>query len=162
MDKVRPHLKGFLRKRYQKFLEPLDMPQLKIYDDSLPKYDVSRAEHILANKKSSDRQQIFANYLEEKHNFEKMMNLLVELTPRDLMDKNTVENSTSLAHVLKREESQFRATRYDHIPRYHFHEVPPIPQPLTKESFQEYIYFLTHSKMLYRNSSSLMSGIVPE
>lgn len=162
MDKVRPHLKGFLRKRYQKFLEPLDMPQLKIYDDGLPKYDVLRAEHILANKKSSDRQQIFANYLEEKHNFEKMMNLLVELTPRDLMDKNTVENLTSLTHVLKREELQFRATRYDHIPRYHFHEVPPIPQPLTQESFQEYIYFLTHLKMLYRNSSSLMSGIVPE
>ncbi|GEQ67492.1 hypothetical protein JCM33374_g1157 [Metschnikowia sp. JCM 33374] len=138
------------------------MPELKIYDDSLPLYDKSRAELNLASKTSTDRLQIFANFLGERQNFDKMMNLLIELTPPDLMDKDTVENSASLAHVLEREDDQFYSYRYDHIPRFHFHEVPSIPHPLTRENFSEYIYFLTHSKILYRNSSSLTSGIVPE
>lgn len=162
LDKLRPHLRGFQKKRYQRFLEPLAMPQLKIYSDNGAPYNAKRAEANLASKKSTDRIDVFNNFLSDRFVFNKMVDFLVELTPDYLKSPDTLNNQNLLASVLKEETTEFMRNRYANVPRYHFHEVPPIPNPLTKENFQEYIYFLTHLKILYRNSSSLTSGIVPE
>lgn len=162
LERLRPHLRGFQKKRYQGFLEPLSMPQLKIYSENTAPYNVERAEANFASKKSSDRIDVFNNFLSERFVFNKMVDFLVELTPEYLKSAETVSNVESLASVLKEEHTEFSRNNYKNVPRYHFHELPSFPNPLTKESFQEYIYFLTHLKILYRNSSSLASGIVPD
>lgn len=136
------------------------MPDLKIYTES-PEYNVERAEANLAAKKSSDRIDIFNNFLSERFAFNKMLDFLVDLTPQYLRSAETIGDLNSLTRVLNEEQTNFSRNRYK-VPRYFFHEVPPIPKPLTKESFQEYIYFLTHLNIVYRNSSSLTSGIVSE
>lgn len=162
LDKLRPHLRGFQRKRFQKFLEPLDMPQLKIFDNDRLRYNAPKAEANLHSKKSKDRVDVFNNFLSERFLFNKMLDFLVELTPAHLKSPDMVSDPNVLANVLEEQEAAYNASRYPNVPRFWFHEVPPFPSPLTKESFREYIYFLTHLKMLYKNSSSLTSGIVPE
>lgn len=162
LKKIRPYLKGFQKKRYQKFLEPLEMPELKIYDESTPTYDVARAEANLASKKSKDRIDVFNNFLSERFVFNKMLDFLVELTPPHLKSEETVNDPASLASVLAEQDQQYTQAKGDDVPRFHFHEIPPIPLPLTKDTFRQYIYSLTHLRMLYKNSSSLASGIVPE
>lgn len=159
---LRPHLRGFTRRRFQQFLDPLEMPQLKAYDDSLPRYDAKRAAANLAAKKSTNTVDVFHNFLSRRMEFEKMLALLVELTPDHLMSAETVNNPALLASVLEQEHRSYLATRFAQVPRYHFHEVPPLPQDLLKHRFFEYIYYLTHLQILYRNSLSLTSGIVPE
>lgn len=138
------------------------MPQLKIYSENSGRYNVERAEANFASKKSTDRIDVFNNFLSERFVFNKMVDFLVELTPEYLKSADTVGNVESLTSVLNEEQTEFSRNHYDNVPKYHFHELPRFPDPLTKESFQKYIYFLTHLKILYRNSSSLASGIVPD
>ncbi|OBA19466.1 hypothetical protein METBIDRAFT_46102, partial [Metschnikowia bicuspidata var. bicuspidata NRRL YB-4993] len=159
---ARPHVQRFLRRRFQRFLEPLQMPQLRIHEDRRAPYDAARAERRLAHKSSADRLQMLTYFLGERPAFERMMRLLEAHTPRELMDGATVESPAALARVLEREDREFHAARYAHVPRFHFREVPPMPRPLTRAGFQEYVYTLTHSRMLYRNALSLKSGLVPE
>lgn len=161
LSQLRPHLRGFQKKRYQQFLQPLDMPQLRIYDDSLPKYNRTRAEANRAARMSPNRIDVFNNFLHDRYLFEKMLDLLVELTPPHLKLAEVANNPAALASVLEEEHTSYLALRFD-VPRFHFHEVPPMPSPLTKESFHQYIFYLTHLRVLYKNSSSLTAGIVPE
>lgn len=159
---VKAQVGNLQRKKFRQFLDPLDIPQLKIYDDNVAPYDVHRAEQNLRLRRSLKPTDIFINFLNEKVAFKKMVQWLVDLTPGTLKGGHVVHNVATLQSVLADEEAQFSATRYAHTPRYHFHELPPIPDPLTPDSFQEYIYFLTHCRILYRNSGSLQSGIVPD
>lgn len=161
LHKFRENLKGFQKRRFQSFLKPLNMPDLKIFDDDLPKYDIARAEANLAVKSSNDRVAVFNTFLSERFTFNKMLDFLVDLTPLYLKCERTVTDPAALGNILKQQDDDFRKNKFD-VPRYHFHEVPPFPEPLTKESFQEYIYFLTHVRMPYKNSSSLLSGVIPE
>lgn len=162
LKKLRPHLRGFQRKRFQQFLKPLDMPQLKIFDESESRYDAERAEANLQTKRSTDRVDIFNNFLSDRLLFNKVMEFLVELTPANLKSAETTNDPSALASTLAEQETVYQMSRYPDIPRFWFQELPPFPEPLTKESFREYVYFLTHLKILYKNSSSLSSGIVPE
>lgn len=159
--KHRKHLRGFQKKRFQKFLQELNMPGLKIFDEDLPPYDSARAEANLAAKSGKDRASMFSMFLSERVTFNRMLDFLVELTPLYLKSKETVTNPLALQTILKLQDEEYRKDKYN-VPRYHFHEVPPFPEPLTKESFREYIYFITHVNIPYRNSSSLLSGIIPE
>lgn len=161
LQKYRKQLRGFQKKRYQKFLLDLNMPDLKIYDEEIPKYDVERAEANLAAKSSTDKVAIFHRFLSERSVFNKMLDLLVDLTPQHLKSKETVSDPHALQNVLELQDNEYRKNMFP-TPRYHFHEIPAFPRPLTRKSFQEYIYFLTHVKIPYRNSSSLLSGIIPE
>lgn len=161
LKRYREQLKGFQKKRFQSFLKPLNMPELKIFDEDLPKYDSARAEANHAVKSSKDRVAVFNTFLSERFTFNKMLDFLVQLTPQHLKCEKTVSDPAALGNVLKQQDDEFRKNKYD-VPRYHFGEVPPFPQPLTKESFQEYIFFLTHVRMPYKNSSSLLSGVIPE
>lgn len=158
LAEIRPYLRGHQKSRYREFLKPLDMPQLKIYDSQKPKYNLKRAEANLKSKTKKDHVGAFQFYLGERQIFTKMLDFLVELTPAHMKSKETVENPDLLARTLRNEEDArpYKASRYT------FHEVPPIPDNLSKDRFHEYIYYLTHLRMLFRNSSSLSSGIVPE
>lgn len=137
------------------------MPELKIYDDSPAPYNVPKAEANLTSKKSKDRIDIFNNFLSERFTFNKMLDFLVGLTPTRLKSEETISDAGTLAGVLKEQERQYTQGA-SQVPRFHFQELPPIPQPLTADSFRDYIYFLTHLRILYKNSSSLESGIVPD
>lgn len=162
LKKLRPHLRGFQRKRFQQFLKPLNMPQLKIFDNSIATYNAKRAEANLQTKKSSDRVDVFNNFLSDRLLFNKVIDFLVELTPANLKSAEITNDASALASTLMEQEYAYQRSRYPDTPRFWFQEIPPFPEPLTKDSFRQYIYFLTHLKILYKNSSSLTSGIVPE
>lgn len=159
--RLRPHLKGFQKTRFQHFLAPLNMPRLKMFEGDVEPYDARRAQANLAAKKSADHVAMFGYFLEERHAFVRMLDLLVELTPDRLKDPQAIQDPAALHATLDAEEQAYRATQYP-TPRYHFLEVPPMPQPLTQKTFHEYIHYLTHTKVLFRNSLSTSSGVVPE
>lgn len=161
LDALRPQLRGYQKKRHQKFLQPLGMPELKIYDSNLPKYDETRANFNLAAKTSTRPSDIFVSFINSRADFYQMVDLLVQLTPPYLKDEATINDPHQLTRVLMDQDHLYRRKKYE-VPKFHFHEVPPMPSPLTKESFTEYIYYLTHVNMPYKNSSSLTSGIIPE
>lgn len=147
---------------FRSFFKPLNMPNLKIYDDESTPYDYERAEANLAAKLRKDNVGVLNTYLSEKLTFSKMLDLLVDMTPTYLKNGEAVKNTEELARVLKKENSEYLSDQYPNVPRYSFSEIPPIPEPLTKKSFQEYIYTLTRCNFPYRNSSSLTSGLIPE
>lgn len=159
---VRKAQSALQRKRFQKFFEPLNMPLLRIFDDEPRDYDTKRAEANLVLKLRKDNSGLLNTYLNEKSVFTRMLNFLVDSTPEHLKDSASVNDPDTLGRVLDQENSEYLKNQYPDVPRYSFHEVPQIPNPLTKENFQKYIYILTHSKFPYRNSSSLTSGIIPE
>lgn len=138
------------------------MPQLKIFDNNVARYDAERAEANLQTKRSRDRVDVFNNFLSERLLFNKMVEFLVELTPTNLKSAEITNDPSALSSILTEQETAYQRSRYPDTPRFWFHELPPFPEPLTKESFREYVYFLTHLKVLYKNSSSLSSGIIPE
>lgn len=147
---------------FQSFFKPLNMPNLKIYDNDAVPYDSDRAEANLAAKLRKDSVGVLNTYLSEKLTFAKMLDLLVKTTPPHLKNADTLKNSSELARVLEKENLEYLSDHYANIPKYSFSEIPPIPDPLTKESFQKYIYTLTRCNFPYRNSSSLTSGLIPE
>lgn len=146
---------------FQNFLRPLDMPRLRIYDDTIT-YETDRAEANLAAKQRKDNTGLLSTYLTEKSAFTRMLDLLVARTPAHLKDSQSIKSPGELALVLEKEHLDYMSHRYVNVPKYSFGEVPPMPEPLTKETFREYIYTLTQCTFPYRNSSSLTSGIIPE
>ena len=75
-------------------------------------------------------------------------------------DSTTAKNIDYQNELAMRRILDQQTKVYD-VPHHAFHEIPPIPSPLTKDSFEQYIYHLTHCKFHYRNSLSLQSGIIP-
>lgn len=132
---------NYQRHVFREFLEPLNIPNLKIYDN-LQKYDSNKATLNWKRTKKNGGTDMFL--LEDRLYFEKMMDYLIKVIP-DLLKEPIVEDN-----------------RYNTFPSKWFGEIPPIPSPLTSESFQEYIYILTHTRFYYRNSLSLKSGLVPQ
>lgn len=151
-------IQKYQTKLYQDFLEPLELPDLKIFNDTLPKYDQDLATTNWQRK--TGKQPIDVFFLQDRLYFEKMMESLVAMTPRHLLGN---ENKGSVAHVLQQHAEQHPTARYQSkYSRHSFEEIPPMPNPLTKDSFQEYIYMLTHQTFHYRNSLSLGTGLVPD
>lgn len=136
------------------------MPQLKAFDER-KQYDSTKAEQRRSAIQSTRIEDQFQHFLNERGVFTKMLDLLVELTPELLKSALTIENSEALASVVVEQERQYRSTRYS-TPRYLMTELPHMPPPDDAAKFREYIYYLTHTKVLYRNLSLLTSGIVPE
>lgn len=153
---------NFRKLIFQSFFKPLNMPLLKIFDNEVSLYDTTRAEANLELKQRKDSEGVLNMYLSEKHTFKKMLDFLIKSTPPHLKDEEIVNSPERLAQVLEKENSQYMANQFPNVPRFSFTEVPPIPDPLTKENFKEYIYTLTRCNFPYRNSSSLTSGIIPE
>ncbi|KAK6465174.1 hypothetical protein DFJ63DRAFT_332607 [Scheffersomyces coipomensis] len=158
VEQFKPLLSKFQTKVFQDFLGPLDMPNLKIYSDELPEFDEASAKRNWKSKNTSRPINLLNNFLQDRGNFDKMMDLLVRITPYHLKNVN-LDNDLVVSNIL-REQEQLRINFQ--FPKNIFTEVPPIPSPLTKESFEEYIYLLTHSTFHYRNSSSLTTGIIPD
>ncbi|ODV77853.1 uncharacterized protein CANTADRAFT_54060 [Suhomyces tanzawaensis NRRL Y-17324] len=152
------YLHKYQTKLYRDFLEPLGIPNLKIFNDDLPKYDDDTA--ILNWTRKSNSKQINVFLLQDRMLFEKMMDTLILLTPSKLRGANK-DNALSKNHLLHQQEHE-SSRMQSSWPTDYYEEVPPIPQPLTKQSFQEYIYVLTHTRFHYKNSLSLSSGIIAE
>ncbi|CAH2355564.1 putative mitochondrial group I intron splicing factor CCM1 [[Candida] railenensis] len=159
----------YRRKYYQEYLKPLNIPNLKTFQKNRPVYDSQRASENWKRKKLSPS----VNYLENRMKFLRMMDLLIELTPDSLKLSNPSISTVYIQNLISRQElesneNQFRAE----TPIYHFHELPQLYMPTdggvqsdndnVSLDFQKYIYFLTHSKCLYKNSSSLENGIIPD
>ncbi|CAK9436762.1 uncharacterized protein LODBEIA_P12840 [Lodderomyces beijingensis] len=142
-------------RQFQAFLKPLGLKDLKINSRSQP-FDSHSARLRWQNNNSKDYQIQSATYMDDRDLFENVLRCLVDLTPPGL--KRKVTNQSQSQSKLKTGEEQRRRRHRVDI----YHELPPIPSPLTKENFEEYIYKLTHWKYHFRNSSSLRSGIIPQ
>lgn len=161
LNQFKPLVKGYQRKVYQDFLEPLQMSNLKVFNDDMPSYNSDLAKFVWAKKTNNERVNVFNNFLEDRIIFNQMMDLLIELTP-EYLKSSDLNNAQVLSRILKQQDYQDRINKFPELtPRYHFHEIPPMPL-LEHESFQKYIYFLTHLKILYRNSLSLQNGLVSD
>lgn len=152
----------YQKKVFRNFLEPLNVPHLKAFTDE-PPYERQKAISNWKRKSRTDRIGMFENFLNDRILFNKMLDFLVEITPAELKSAENIQNGRALEQILMRQltrdnEHLFR----EQTPVFHFDEVPPIPKDLTPETFQKYTYFLTHLKCLYRNLSSLHSGIILE
>ena len=132
-----------------------------MFNVDLPKYNSELAKIVWVRKTNQDTVNVFNNFLEDRIIFNQMMDLLIDITP-EYLKSNDIHNDQSLSRILQQQDHQDRMNKFSDItPRYHFHEIPPIP-PLDPESFQKYIYFLTHLKILYKNSLSLQNGLVSD
>lgn len=151
-------LENYQIQRYRDFLQPLNIPNLKIFNDDLPKFDdlTSKINWKIKNYNSSKRQ--YNHFLLDRILFERMMDLLIKITPNKL---KYVNRSKTLNHILKQQQEEENSMKFN-VPTNEFHEIPKIPYPLTVNTFQKYIYQLTHTNYYYRNSSSLKSGIIPD
>lgn len=155
MVRSNPLLKAHEKKRFQEFLEPLKMENLKIFQENVKPYDKTLAIKNWKLKKSTNNLVMYQSFLDNQNLFGKMLDLLIELTPEQLMGERTEFSHLS---ILQAYEAYTKGLRYD-TPKWYYHEIPkPDPQMSTSQ-FEEYIYFLTHTKILYMNSSS-MNGIV--
>ncbi|KAK6204476.1 uncharacterized protein RJT21DRAFT_8708 [Scheffersomyces amazonensis] len=157
LEQFKPLLANFQTKIFRQFLEPLEMENLKIFSDSLPSFDEETAKFNWQQKRElSSPTNILNNFAQDREHFDKMVDLLMSMIPSHLKNIN-LNNDIIVSHILEEQDrTKYRCSRNT------FDEVPPIPKPLTKESFEEYIYLLTHSTFHYRNSSSLTSGIIPD
>lgn len=152
LQKRKKHLNGYQRKVFQDFLKPVNIPNLKIFEPEPRPFDADLAKSNWKAKTSQNNVMRYNSFLENRMAFTKMLDLLVELTPAHLLES---ANDQDLSRNTKSEN-------HPKSPRYWFTELPPMPEPLTLESFKDYIYFLTHTKVLYKNSLSLMSGLIPD
>lgn len=151
LKKWRRHLDHYQTKVYRDFLTPLGMDNLKVFNDPEP-FDAVSAHAKWRRLADPSPKQQFHNYLEEKTKFEQMALMLIDSFPNDL--KN-VDSPARLART-------FGQTHAERTPRHHYHELPPMPKPLTPEAFERWIYSLTHTRHFYRNSLSLSLGIIPD
>lgn len=162
LNKYKFLLLNYQRKIYQDFLAPLNMPSLKVFNNELPKYNEESAVENWHRKKKKDSLATFEGFIQDRTSFHKMMDLLVKVTPNNLKLEED-RNINILGKILADQENQELEHTYPYeFPRHVFTEVPPIPIDLTVESFQKYIYHLTHLTFYYKNSLSLKSGIVAD
>lgn len=159
LRQFRPLVDGYLRKMYQEFLHPLEISNLKTFNSNIPKFDKKTAKDNWLRKSGTSVTSNFNKYLEDRIIFDQLLDLLVEMTPEDLKLRGT-NDKTTVSRIFQLEEAQQKNYKPCEIPRYHFHELPCISD-FSVESFERYIYFLTHLKILYQNALSLQNGIVP-
>lgn len=155
MQRSNPILKNYDRKKFQEFLQPLNMKNLKILNDTSKSYDKTLSKRNWQIKNSNNNLVLYNTFLDNQNLFNKMLDLLIELTPETLMGERP--EFTQIA-ILQSYEDYTKSLRYD-IPKFYYHEIPKLDPHMTVAQFDEYIYFLTHSRILYKNSSSL-NGIV--
>ncbi|CAK7910720.1 hypothetical protein CAAN1_18S03224 [[Candida] anglica] len=164
--------KDYQRKYYQDFLKPLGIPNLKTFQQDRPKYNSTLAHENWQRSKAlqnisnsnSGSSLTASKFLEDRIHFMRMMDLLIKITP-DYLKLDQSANPQYIERILQVQENQELENKYPHLtPKYHFHEVPPIPNPLEMDTktFSEYIYFLTHSNIHYKNSQSLENGLIPD
>lgn len=134
----------------QDFLRPLNIPSLKAFDNKPPPYDDLTATENWKHKAGSrlekgaskmDARSVGA-VVHRRHitlNFEKMVNTLFSMAPPSVKATTPFE----LAQVLEKHTQELNLFRYS-VKRHRFDEVPSMPDPLTRHSFEEYIYTLTH------------------
>lgn len=159
LRRFKPLAREYNQGMFKEFLEPLNIPTLKSLQKERNRYPVEKARDNWKRKNNSVYE--FQLFLENQAKFKKMVELLVELTPEELKSPENTTNHIVLKRLLTKNKEEVLNSRIEGIPEFYFGEIPPIPKPLTAESFERYIYFLTHLKILYKNSSSFKTGIIP-
>lgn len=154
LAQLKPMYTDFQRKVFQDFLKPIEIPNLKTFNKK-EEYDSALASRNWNKRASQKPQDVLDTFLADKPEFDKLIKYLLEITPPHLKNID-YHNELTIRRILDQE-----AIRAYDVPHHAFHEIPPIPSPLTKDSFEQYIYHLTHCKFHYRNSLSLQSGIIP-
>lgn len=153
LSELKPLYTDFQRKVFQDFLKPIEIPNLKTFN-AKEEYDSAQASRNWLQRSSTNPQDILATFHKDKAEFDKLIKYLLEVTPPQLKNID-YQNELAMRRILDQQ------TKVYDVPHHAFHEIPPIPSPLTKDSFEQYIYHLTHCKFHYRNSLSLQSGIIP-
>ncbi|RLV94730.1 ATPase expression protein 3 [Spathaspora sp. JA1] len=157
--KYKPLYQDFQRKTYREFLEPLDIPSLKTFNER-PAFDSKSAKQSWAKKTSQNPRHILEQYMQDRQTFQIMISTLIDLTPSHLKNIDYT-NAAELNNIILQQDQEANQNKTP-ISAHCFHEIPPIPSPLTRENFSEYIFKLTHTDYSYKNSSSLQSGIIPQ
>lgn len=160
LNQLKPLYTDFQRKVFQDFLKPLNIPNLKTFCEKVD-YNNREAKQNWLQKTSTEPQDVLDTFIKHRYQFKRLMKYLLAITPSHLKGI-LYSNVQQIQHILQEEEKVQLSLERPKIPHNTFHEIPPLPSPLTKESFEEYIFKLTHSKYHYKNSLSLQSGIIPQ
>lgn len=173
---------NYRRKYYQSFLRPLQIPNLKTFEENRPDYNSNLAHDnwkrakTSSNSHSNSKPSTSSNFTENRITFLQMMDLLIELTPRSLkLDPSTSAKYIQRVLTLQEEVNPLKLEtqkyRFDELPKYPLPRAQSSPSTLSTASspadplvsdFQNYIYQLTHQKWIYENSSSLENGLIPD
>lgn len=149
-DLVRNHEK----QRYREFLKPVEMNSLKIFrDDKIP-YKLESAKHRWMVENTTNSLAIYESFVDNQNHFNKIIDLLIELTPETLFPKTDYNYNK----IINDYESSRSRLKYD-VPKYYFKPVPQFNEITSIKQFEEYIYTLTNTKFLFNNASS-MNGVV--
>lgn len=154
LDKAKPLLQSYEKRKFQEFLKPLGMTDLKVFTEKKP-YNVENATIKWRLKNSNNNIIMHQEYLNNQDLFNRMIELLIELTPEKLRGQRS---DTKTVEILHDYEDYVQLLKYD-IPKVYFGEVPKIDKNMLANDFDQYIYFLTNCRFLYENSSSL-NGII--
>ncbi|KAG7661185.1 AEP3 [[Candida] subhashii] len=157
LAKFKPVYTSFQQKIFSDFLRPLNIANLKSHSVRTEKYESATAtKNWLKNKSQSPRDRLDV-YIRDRYLYGKMLKFLIEITPSNLKNVD-YKNTYYLEYILNQQE---QPTNIKDGAAIQFGEIPPLPSPLTEESFRQWIYKLTHNTYHYKNSSSLSSGIIP-
>lgn len=144
--------KNHERRKFQEFLKPLGTENLKIFNNDNNTYDVETSRKNWQDKNSKDNLIIYGDFLKIHRKFETIIDLLIKLTPEELLNKDDNKQLLILENHAKYQDN----LKYN-VPKYHF---KPIPSPHEFENFEEYIYFITHCKIYNKHTTSNLNGLV--
>lgn len=150
----RPHLHNYQTQVYQNFLRPLNIENLKVYNE-VKHFDSQKARLNWQRQQSMLAKQQFKNYLDEKTRYESVVQTMIKGTPNHL--KGIADLPSRVAAALA-EHEQNRGPHTQQL----FEELPKMPQAFTSETFRDYISSLCRTTYHYRNLLSLLLGLVPD
>lgn len=142
------------KQKYREFLKPVEMESLKIYKDEKVPYKIDSAKQRWSVENTTNSLAIYESFIDNQNYFNKIIDLLIELTPETLFPKTDYNHRK----VITDYETARSKAKYD-VPRFYFKPVPRFNEITKVREFEEYIYSLTNTKYLYENASSI-NGIV--
>lgn len=145
-DKFKQHE----RKKFQEFLLPLEIPELKINDSKSFNTNLAKENWKIAN--SSDNLIRYKTFLDNQHTFNQVIELLIELTPDYLKgDRDEFTHS----RILQDYEDQI--VKYPDLPKFYFKDIVAVSKI---KDFNKYIYLLTHCKIFNLQGTNSLNGVV--
>ncbi|EGV61652.1 mitochondrial translation initiation protein [Yamadazyma tenuis] len=154
LTQAKPFLQDFEKAKFKEFLAPLEMSGLKLLGDKRP-FDARKAVNMWQLKRSTSNLVMHQKFTDSQALLEQTLGLLKRLTPPQVLGPKTDAATLQILEEYEREISKFKFE----VPRYFFGEVPKVDASMSSDQFEQYIYFLTHSQVLYRGSSKL-NGVV--
>lgn len=154
LRKWRPHLHNYQTQVYQNFLRPLNIDNLKVYNE-VKHFDSDKARFNWQRQQSMLPKQQFKNFLDEKTRYESVVQTMISGTSSHL--KGITDLPGRVAAALA-EHIQSSGPQIHHL----FEELPQMPREFTPETFRDYISSLCRVTYHHRNLLSLLLGLVPD